>query len=159
MLVPTKVYNDVITGFTGNVDAFKHGDLAETVVISVVHLNVPTAIGRSYKVTRQASAAPLVEAITESEVSGKDNSVSGVIFNNGTLWFIVAEAIPAQSGTTTKIDIYEYAGAFAPVAPPAVVSVDQTARNTANQALSLAQAVKASYDKLLAALKSVCNIT
>lgn len=157
MLVPTHVYNDVITGFTGNVDAVKHNDPSETVVISVVHLNVPTAIGRAYKVTRQSMAPPLIEVLAESEASGKDNSVSGVIFDNGTFWFIVAEALPAQSGTTTKIDIYEYAGAFSPAVSNA--AVDQVARNTATSALSLAQAVNTKLSQLLTALKQVCNIT
>lgn len=152
MLTPTKVMSNVITGFTTGADVHKR-DSDDTVIISTTHLNLSVAQARAYLVTRSGFVTP----IAQSESSGKDNSASTLIFNDGTLWLVVSEADPGGSGTTNKIDIYEYAGAFPAVTPPSG-TVDQTARNIANQALSLANTIRTTVNNLLNVLKSIINI-
>lgn len=153
MISPTKVYSNVITGFTNGVHLFKRDDPGETVIVSTTHLNVPVALSRAYLVNRQGVSVPLAQ----SEGQGKDNSVSTIIFNDGTLWMAVAEADPGGAGATSKIDIYEYTGAFPKIDSPSA-SIDTVARNTANAALFLAQTTAETLKKLLQALKSVCNL-
>jgi len=140
--MPTRVIQNAITGFTSGVDAVKHNDAAETVVVAVVHFNQAVARSIAYTVSKSGVATP----IAESEPLGKDNSVSPIIFNNGTLWMLVSEADPGGSGSTSKIDIYEYAGAFQPGSV-----IDQTARSIANAALTKTTAI-------LNVLKQVCGI-
>ncbi len=145
MLTPSRVLKNAITGFTSAIDVVKHNDQAESVVVSVVHLNQAVARSVAYSVSKSGVAT----AIAESEPLGKDNSVSSIIFNDGTLWMVVSEAEPGGSGSTSKVDIYEYSGAF----QPAVVggAIDQTARSIATSALNRVTAV-------LNVLKQVCNI-
>ena len=145
MLTPTRVINNVISGFSSAVDAVKHNDTSETVVISVVHNNLPVARSSVYSVSKSGAATKLAE----SDPVGKDNSVSSVVFNDGTLWMVVCEAEPGFGGATSKIDIYEYTKAFSPIVVGG--AIDQTARNTATNALNKINAV-------LAALKQVCGI-
>lgn len=153
MLVPTRVIPNIITGFTKGVHAFKRDDSNETVVVSTTHLNLPISQSRAYLVNR----AGVATLLAQSEGQGKDDSASSIIFNDGTLWLIVAEADPGGSGTTTKIDIYEYASVFPKIEPPSG-SVDPVARGTANAALSLAQSTAEALKKLIEVLKGVCNL-
>lgn len=142
MLAPSRVIQNIITGFTSGVDAVRHND---SVVVSVVHLNQAVARSVAYTVTKSGVATP----IAESEPLGKDNSVSSIIFNDGTLWMVVSEADPGQGGATSKVDVYEYVGAFQPSVSGG--TVDQTARSIANAALAKATAV-------LNVLKQSCGI-
>jgi hypothetical protein len=100
----------ILEGFTATVDAKRHNDEDETVILTVLHLNVNPAEVRVYKVTQDGQAT----LIDRANLGGKDADGSTVTFRRGLKRTFVAEATPGGAGSTMRIVAYDKEGVLGP---------------------------------------------
>lgn len=157
MTPPTRTItlNPPIERFSVRVDLDVHWN--GEMLLTVDHFDDAISDASCYKVAVNGDTT----FIGSSEPLGKDDSGSGKIDQKtGDVYLAVSEALPGGGGATSGVRrIYIWSGFFPPQPATTVTAIDQTARNTANQALSLAQTLSLKFAQLLTALKQVCNIT
>lgn len=92
-----------------------HNDAAQTRLVCGINMNSGTATGEAYKVTRNN----VVTLVGRTTALGKDDSIAGVVYSDGTVVLDVSEADgPNGAGATCAVRTYSFPGAFPPSAVP-----------------------------------------
>lgn len=101
------------------VTEYKHTDSGEHRLLCGIRLNSGVAVAEAYKVARNNTAVLLFQ----ETMFGKDDSICGIVFNDGTACLDVSSADSAgASGTTSAVRNHMIPGAF----PPAAISSSNT---------------------------------
>jgi len=97
----------VLPGFMIKVTSSLYGTNS---IVCGVNMSSGVAVAECYKISRDLSAPVLLGKAT---AGGKDDSVSAVVFNDGTLRMYVSEADPpAGAGNTVKVRVYDFPSAL-----------------------------------------------
>lgn len=94
------------------VTSYKHNDPGETSLVCGINMATGVAVAECYKVPR--SNGGIVKVLTANAL-GKDDSVSGVVYNDGAVRMYVSEADQTNTGATSAVRVYDTApGVFPP---------------------------------------------
>lgn len=108
------------------VTTYKHNDPGEHLLVCGIDLDNSAGVAKCYKYDR--TMAFKQEWIFDE--FGKADSVSGVVYDNGTLRVIVSQAdAPGASGSTSAGRLYEVPGAFPPAQAASTNTTDTFIRN------------------------------
>lgn len=124
----------ILRGFKTQPTAFKHTDVNETIVLSVLDQSQTQPIQLLLAYDKTGT----IRELGRASVGGKDNSGSAIVYADGTVIHFVSEAeLPGGDGKTSVIRAYKYPQ----ILPPSVSNgtnntvIDAVARSTANSAL------------------------
>lgn len=90
------------------IGSYKHTDADEHALVFGIDMNTGVAIGTAYKVTKGL----VVALVGTTSALGKDDSITGIVYNDGTVRLIVSEADLNASGSTSAGRVYDFPGAF-----------------------------------------------
>lgn len=138
----TRIVVPTVAPWPAKVVAVPIGDAAETTLVTVLHLGVPTPYVETYLMTR----AGAFQSIGRSEPIGKDDSGAAVAYRDGTVRLVASEADPiaGSPGSSSDLTYYDFPGA-APLPAGGASATDATAR-------AQIAVLDARLDKLSAAL-------